>query len=58
VGGTSPFGTRKALAVYVEQSVLGLPSIYINGGKRGLLVEISPGDLMRVLSPKPVRVAR
>jgi len=50
VGGTSPFGTRKPLPVYVERSILALPSIYINGGRRGFLVRISPkvlGDLLQ-----------
>ncbi len=50
VGGTSPFGTRKPLPVYVERSILALPSIYINGGRRGFLVQISPkmlGDLLQ-----------
>jgi Cys-tRNA(Pro) deacylase len=56
-GGVSPFGTRKALPVYVEESVLGLDAVYINGGKRGFLVQISPEDLSRVLAPTPVRVA-
>ncbi len=50
VGGTSPFGTRTRLPVYVERTIFGLPKIYINGGKRGFLVEIEPKDL-RVLSP-------
>jgi Cys-tRNA(Pro) deacylase len=56
-GGVSPFGTRKTLPVYVEATVLELEKIYINGGKRGFLVQISPADLVRVLSPTPVRVA-
>jgi Cys-tRNA(Pro) deacylase len=56
-GGVSPFGTRKALPVYVEATILELETIYINGGKRGFLVQISPADLTRVLSPVPVRVA-
>jgi Cys-tRNA(Pro) deacylase len=56
-GGVSPFGTRKTLPVYVEASILELPKLYINGGKRGFLVEIRPDDLVRVLSPTPVRVA-
>jgi len=56
VGGTSPFGTRKAMPVYVERSILDLPRIYINGGARGFLVGIAPGDLVRVLQPKPVEV--
>jgi Cys-tRNA(Pro) deacylase len=50
VGGTSPFGTRTRLPVYVERTIFDLPKIYINGGKRGFLVEIEPRDL-RVLSP-------
>lgn len=57
VGGTSPFGLRKPLPVYVEESVLELPRIYINGGKRGFLVGLDPQDLARVLKPVPVRVA-
>ena len=58
VGGTSPFGTRKKLPVYVERSVLALPAIYINGGRRGLLVRIRPADLERTLGPTPVDAAR
>lgn len=57
VGGTSPFGTRKALPVFVERSILQLPAIYINGGRRGFLVRIAPGELVRVLGPTPVDVA-
>ncbi len=57
VGGTSPFGTRKAMPVYVERSVLDLERIYVNGGSRGFLVGIAPADLVRVLSPTPVDVA-
>ena len=57
VGGTSPFGLRKPLPIYVEASVLDLPRIYINGGKRGFLVGLDPKDLARVLKPVPVRVA-
>jgi Cys-tRNA(Pro) deacylase len=57
VGGTSPFGTRKALPVYMEETILALPRIYINGGKRGYLVGVDPKEAARVLSPKPVRVA-
>ena len=57
VGGTSPFGTRKAMPVYVENSILALPRIYINGGRRGYLVGIAPQELVRVLAPKPVEVA-
>jgi len=57
VGGTSPFGLRKPLPVYVERSVLELPFIYINGGRRGFLVRIRPTDLQRALNPIPVDVA-
>jgi Cys-tRNA(Pro) deacylase len=57
VGGTSPFGTRKAMPVYVEQSILDLERIYINGGKRGLLVSLNPKDLSAVLDVTPVHVA-
>ena len=51
VGGTSPFGTRKALPVCLERSIASLDRIYINGGRRGFLVSMSPADLIRVLSP-------
>lgn len=54
VGGTSPFGTRKSLPVYVERSILALPSIYINGGHRGFLVQISPKVLTDLLHAQPV----
>jgi Cys-tRNA(Pro) deacylase len=57
VGGTSPFGLRKPLPVYVEESILALPVIYINGGKRGFIVGLDPRELARVLNPTPVRVA-
>jgi len=56
VGGTSPFGTRKPLKVYTEASIMDLPKIYINAGKRGLLAEISPRDLERILNPTPVSI--
>jgi Cys-tRNA(Pro) deacylase len=55
-GGVSPFGTRTPLAVYIEETILGLDKIYVNGGKRGFQVEISPGELVRVLGATPVRV--
>jgi Cys-tRNA(Pro) deacylase len=58
VGGISPFGTKKPLPVYVEEAILSLPRIYINAGRRGLLCEISPSDLVKVLNPVPVNVAR
>lgn len=57
VGGTSPFGTRKAMPIYMEESILDLSLIYINGGKRGFLVGIHPHDIVRVLHPQLVRVA-
>ena len=57
VGGTSPFGLRKALPIYLERSILGLAQIYINGGRRGFLVRIEPQELVRVLNPRPVDVA-
>jgi Cys-tRNA(Pro) deacylase len=58
VGGTSPFGLRKALPIYLERSILGLAQIYINGGRRGFLVRIEPQELVRVLNPRPVDVAQ
>jgi len=57
VGGTSPFGTRKAMPVYLERSVLQLPRIYINGGRRGYLLGMDPAALASVLSPILVDVA-
>jgi Cys-tRNA(Pro) deacylase len=57
VGGTSPFGTRKKLPVYLERSILDLPQIYINGGRRGFLVRISPHEIVRTLQPQLVDVA-
>jgi Cys-tRNA(Pro) deacylase len=56
VGGTSPFGLRKAMPIFVERTILDLPRIYINGGARGFLVGIAPADLVRVLKPAPVEV--
>jgi Cys-tRNA(Pro) deacylase len=57
VGGTSPFGTRKPMPVYLERSIADLDRIYINGGRRGFLVSIAPTDLIRVLSPTLVDAA-
>jgi Cys-tRNA(Pro) deacylase len=57
VGGTSPFGTKKKMPVYVEKTILDLPLIYINGGRRGYLVGIPPRELMRLLEPHLVEVA-
>ncbi len=57
VGGTSPFGTRKAMPVYLERSIAELDRIYINGGRRGFLVAVCPADLIRALSPTLVDAA-
>ena len=57
VGGTSPFGTKKAMPVYVEASVLQLARVCINGGRRGYLVGIEPVVLTRLLGAKPVECA-
>jgi Cys-tRNA(Pro) deacylase len=57
VGGTSPFGTRTAMPVYVEKSILSLEKIYINGGKRGFLIEIDPGVLKQSLNAEEVGLA-
>jgi Cys-tRNA(Pro) deacylase len=57
VGGTSPFGTRKAMPVYVEETILALPRIVINGGRRGFLVGLDPRVLVEVLGARPVRCA-
>lgn len=56
-GGTSPFGTRTAMPVYVEASIFDLEKIYINGGKRGFLVEIPSTELKRILETQEVEVA-
>ena len=58
VGGTSPFGTRKAMPVYVQKSIMDLPLIYINGGQRGLLVSIKPAALQSLLRLELVEVAQ
>jgi Cys-tRNA(Pro) deacylase len=57
VGGTSPFGTRKKMPVYMERSILELAHLYINGGRRGFLVKIVPAELVRVLDPQLVEAA-
>ena len=56
VGGTSPFGTRRQMPIYLERTVLDLPRIYINGGRRGYLVGIAPGEIVRTLAPRLVEV--
>ena len=58
VGGTSPFGTRKTMPVYLERSIAELSEIYINGGRRGFLIKVAPADLIRVLTPTLVDVAQ
>lgn len=57
VGGTSPFGTRRRMPVCLEETILDLPRIYINGGKRGYLVGIDPREVAKLLNPTLVRVA-
>ena len=51
VGGTSPFGTRRAMPTYMERGIAALPYVYVNGGRRGYLVGMAPADLIRVLKP-------
>jgi Cys-tRNA(Pro) deacylase len=58
VGGTSPFGTRKAMPVFMEQSILDLPKIYINGGSKGFLVGLDPAELQRILAPTLVSASK
>ena len=57
VGGTSPFGTKKTMPIYVERSILDIPTIYINGGRRGYLVGIAPSVLVEVLQARAVDCA-
>ncbi len=57
VGGTSPFGTRRAMPVWIEQTILDLPRIGINGGRRGYLIAIEPQVCVRLLGARPVRCA-
>jgi len=56
VGGTSPFGTRRTMPVYMQRTIAGLPYVFVNGGKRGYLVGLKPDDLVRVLKPTLVDV--
>ncbi len=58
VGGTSPFGTKKSMPVYMERTILELPRIYINGGRRGYLVGIAPQEVVRILQPILVQVGQ
>ena len=57
VGGTSPFGTRRAMPVYMQRTIAELPYLYVNGGRRGYLVGMAPADLVRVLKPTLLDVA-
>ena len=57
VGGTSPFGVRKIMPVVMEASILDLPLIYLNGGKRGFLVSLPPSEVQRLLQPTLVNIA-
>lgn len=57
VGGTSPFGTKKVLSVYMEETIADLPEILINAGSRGLLAKMKPAELVRILKPGYVSVA-
>ncbi len=57
VGGTSPFGIKKQMPIYMEKTIADLPEILINAGSRGLLVKMSPLDMMRLLEPRMVSVA-
>jgi Cys-tRNA(Pro) deacylase len=58
VGGISPLGMKRKLPIYVEKTILNLPKLYINAGRRGFLIEMTPSELTRILNPKPVSVAR
>jgi Cys-tRNA(Pro) deacylase len=56
VGGTSPLGTRKEMPVFMEKTILDLDRVYINGGKRGYLVGLTPGDIVHLVNPVLVQV--
>ncbi len=56
VGGTSPFGTRKNMPVYMERTIMDLQRLYINGGRRGYLLGVAPADVFRALQPTLVQV--
>jgi Cys-tRNA(Pro) deacylase len=58
VGGTSPFGTRRAMPVYCESGIAALPRIYINGGKRGYIISLDTRDALRVLKPKLLSISQ
>ncbi len=58
VGGVSPFGTRREMPVFCEASIAKLPRVFVNGGKRGYIISLSTQDMLRVLEPTLVNVAR
>lgn len=58
VGGISPFGTKRQMPVYAEESILQMPKFYINGGQRGFIIEITPAEMQKALKITPVKVAR
>jgi Cys-tRNA(Pro) deacylase len=58
VGGTSPFGLRRAMPIYLERTIAALPRLFINGGARGFLVELAPAEVIRVLQPTLVDAAQ
>ena len=58
VGGTSPFGTRRRMPVYCEAGIAEMPRIYINGGKRGFIIDLRTADLLRVLDPRLVSIVQ
>jgi len=57
VGGTSAFGTKRTMPVYIERTILDLPRVHLNGGRRGFLIALDPKEIVRVLGAKPVDVA-
>ncbi len=58
VGGISPFATRRPISIYIQRSILELPYLYINGGRRGFILGMTPGTLTEILGATPVDVAR
>ena len=58
IGGTSPFGTKRRMPVFMEKTILDLPLVYINGGRRGFLVGVHPHDILKILQPQIVSVGQ
>jgi len=58
VGGISPFGAKRQMPVYAEETILHLPKFYINGGQRGFIIEMTPAELLKALKVTPIKVAR